>query len=115
MLKEYLNTQMFIAKVVGLSTALGSGLPISKEGPFVHVASLALTFIGKGFRRFRGIYEVSKIFVTFHSQFSTIEGGQRKHISKFRVLKGLLLAMANIYPVRSVNYIALQARLTAVL
>ena len=57
MLKEYLNTQMFIAKVVGLSTALGSGLPISKEGPFVHVASLALTFIGKGFRRFRGIYE----------------------------------------------------------
>ena len=29
-----------IAKMVGLTATLGSGMPLGKEGPFVHIASI---------------------------------------------------------------------------
>ena len=38
-LKEYLTTKTLIAKAVGLTATLGSGMPLGKEGPFVHIAS----------------------------------------------------------------------------
>lgn len=50
-LKEYLTFNTLVAKVVGLSTALGSGLPIGKEGPFVHVASISATCLSRLFSR----------------------------------------------------------------
>jgi chloride channel 2 len=37
-LKEYLSFRTLISKVIGLTLSLGSGMPIGKEGPFVHVA-----------------------------------------------------------------------------
>lgn len=52
-LKEYLTFNTLVAKVVGLSTALGSGLPIGKEGPFVHVASISATCLSRLFSRFQ--------------------------------------------------------------
>uniref|UniRef100_A0A8C6JAF4 Uncharacterized protein n=1 Tax=Melopsittacus undulatus TaxID=13146 RepID=A0A8C6JAF4_MELUD len=39
-LKEYLTFKTFVAKVIGLTCALGSGMPLGKEGPFVHIASM---------------------------------------------------------------------------
>uniref|UniRef100_A0AAQ5X888 Chloride channel protein n=1 Tax=Amphiprion ocellaris TaxID=80972 RepID=A0AAQ5X888_AMPOC len=39
-LKEYLTLKAFVAKVIGLTAALGSGMPVGKEGPFVHIASI---------------------------------------------------------------------------
>lgn len=39
-LKEYLSVRTLISKMVGLTLSLGSGLPMGKEGPFVHVASV---------------------------------------------------------------------------
>ena len=32
-----------IAKMVGLTATLGSGMPLGKEGPFVHIASIVAT------------------------------------------------------------------------
>jgi chloride channel 2 len=38
-LKEYLSLRTLLAKIIGVVFSLGSGLPIGKEGPFVHIAS----------------------------------------------------------------------------
>ena len=101
-LKEYLTLRTLVAKIVGLCTSLGCGLPVGKEvgamnsyrkrrlgsyvellppnvslqlerflrkynltlvgcfqGPFVHVASITATLLGKLVHSFQGIYEVS--------------------------------------------------------
>ena len=36
-----------MAKVVGLTATLGSGMPLGKEGPFVHIASIVATLLTK--------------------------------------------------------------------
>lgn len=56
-LKEYLTLKTFVAKVIGLTCALGSGMPLGKEGPFVHVASLCAALLSKFMSLFGGIYE----------------------------------------------------------
>ncbi|XP_041377923.1 chloride channel protein 2-like [Gigantopelta aegis] len=56
-LKEYLTFKTLIAKIVGLCSSLGSTLPIGKEGPFVHIASIVATLLTKMIGSFRGIYE----------------------------------------------------------
>lgn len=38
--KEYVKWPVLVAKLFGLVLALGSRLPVGKEGPFVHVASI---------------------------------------------------------------------------
>uniref|UniRef100_A0A8C2G6B0 Chloride channel, voltage-sensitive 2b n=1 Tax=Cyprinus carpio TaxID=7962 RepID=A0A8C2G6B0_CYPCA len=60
-LKEYLTLKTFVAKVVGLTCALGSGLPLGKEGPFVHIASLCAALLCKFMSFFGGIYESRNI------------------------------------------------------
>ncbi|XP_054267623.1 chloride channel protein 2-like isoform X2 [Macrosteles quadrilineatus] len=56
-LKEYLTFRTLVAKVIGLTATLGSGLPLGKEGPFVHIASIAATLLSKLVTSFQGIYE----------------------------------------------------------
>ncbi|XP_011641059.1 chloride channel protein 2 isoform X2 [Pogonomyrmex barbatus] len=56
-LKEYLTLRTLIAKVIGLTATLGSGLPLGKEGPFVHIASIVATLLSKLVTSFQGIYE----------------------------------------------------------
>ena len=56
-LTEYLTFRTLISKMVGLCATLGSGIPVGKEGPFVHVASITATLLGKIITTFRGIYE----------------------------------------------------------
>ncbi|XP_044529163.1 chloride channel protein 2 isoform X3 [Gracilinanus agilis] len=56
-LKEYLTLKTFVAKVIGLTCALGSGLPLGKEGPFVHIASMCAALLSKFLSLFGGIYE----------------------------------------------------------
>ena len=34
-------------QVIGLCFAMGGGLPIGKEGPFVHIACIMSTLLGK--------------------------------------------------------------------
>ncbi|XP_055837032.1 chloride channel protein 2-like [Episyrphus balteatus] len=54
-LKEYLTFKTLLVKVIGLTAALGAGIPIGKEGPFVHIASIVATLLSK--LRFHRIYE----------------------------------------------------------
>ncbi|XP_068218996.1 chloride channel protein 2-like isoform X3 [Palaemon carinicauda] len=56
-LKEYLTFKTLIAKIIGLTATLGSGLPLGKEGPFVHIASIVATLLSKAVTSFKGIYE----------------------------------------------------------
>ncbi|XP_030236490.1 chloride channel protein 2b isoform X5 [Gadus morhua] len=56
-LKEYLTFKTFVAKVIGLTCALGSGMPLGKEGPFVHIASLCAALLSRFMSLFGGIYE----------------------------------------------------------
>lgn len=56
-LKEYLTFRTLIAKIIGLTATLGSGLPLGKEGPFVHIASIVATLLSKLVTSFQGIYE----------------------------------------------------------
>ena len=46
-LKEYLSGKTLLAKMVGLTATLGSGMPLGKEGPFVHIASIMATLLSK--------------------------------------------------------------------
>ena len=56
-LKEYLTFKTMVAKVVGLTAALGSNMPVGKEGPLVHIASIMATLMSKLITSFRGISE----------------------------------------------------------
>ncbi|KAM3912940.1 chloride channel protein 1 isoform 2-T2 [Leptodactylus fuscus] len=56
-LKEYLTLKAFIAKVIGLTASLGSGMPLGKEGPFVHIASICAAVLSKFLSAFCGVYE----------------------------------------------------------
>ena len=56
-LKEYLTFRTLIAKAVGLTATLGSGMPLGKEGPLVHIASIVATLMSKLVTSFKGIYE----------------------------------------------------------
>ncbi|XP_008826841.1 chloride channel protein 1 [Nannospalax galili] len=56
-LKEYLTIKAFVAKVVALTAGLGSGIPVGKEGPFVHIASICAAVLSKFMSMFCGVYE----------------------------------------------------------
>ncbi|XP_072383243.1 chloride channel protein 2-like isoform X1 [Diabrotica undecimpunctata] len=56
-LKEYLTFRTLVAKAIGLTATLGSGMPLGKEGPFVHIASITATLLSKLVTGFQGIYE----------------------------------------------------------
>ncbi|KAM5204980.1 chloride channel protein 1 isoform 1-T1 [Hipposideros larvatus] len=56
-LKEYLTLKAFVAKVVALTAGLGSGIPVGKEGPFVHIASICAAVLSKFMSVFSGVYE----------------------------------------------------------
>ncbi|XP_059047249.1 chloride channel protein 2 [Achroia grisella] len=55
-LKEYLTFRALISKIVGLTATLGSGLPLGKEGPSVHIASMVAALLSKLVTTFQGIY-----------------------------------------------------------
>ncbi|EDW81287.2 uncharacterized protein Dwil_GK11108 [Drosophila willistoni] len=57
LIKDFLTFKTLVAKVVGLTAVLGSGMPLGKEGPFVHIASIVAQLLSKMATPFRGIYE----------------------------------------------------------
>uniref|UniRef100_A0A8C7DI06 Chloride voltage-gated channel 1 n=1 Tax=Oncorhynchus kisutch TaxID=8019 RepID=A0A8C7DI06_ONCKI len=58
-LKEYLTLKAFVAKVIGLTAGLGSGMPVGKEGPFVHIASICAAVLSKIMSIFSGVHSDS--------------------------------------------------------
>ena len=55
-LKEFLTGKTLIAKAIGLTCTLGAGMPLGKEGPFVHIASIVATGLSSLVTQFRGSY-----------------------------------------------------------
>ncbi|XP_046850431.1 chloride channel protein 2-like isoform X2 [Xenia sp. Carnegie-2017] len=55
-LKRYLSIPTLISKVIGLTASIGSGIPIGKEGPFVHIACIVARALGKFVTSFKGIF-----------------------------------------------------------
>ena len=55
-LGEYLSPKTMLAKSIGMTATLGAGMPLGKEGPFVHIASIVATLLGKLATTFNGIY-----------------------------------------------------------
>ena len=55
-LPEYLTIKVFLAKVIGLTATLGSGMPLGKLGPFVHICCSIASCMGKMITRFQGMY-----------------------------------------------------------
>ena len=56
-LKEYLTFDTLVAKIVGLTTVLSSGIDsLGKEGPFVHISCIVASLLTKRVKKFQGIY-----------------------------------------------------------
>lgn len=51
-LKDYLTTRTLVSKVFGVAMSLGSGVPIGKMGPFVHIASVVANQLSRIASRF---------------------------------------------------------------
>lgn len=56
-LKEYLTFKTLVAKCFGLTASLGAGMPLGKEGPFVHIASIYSVLLSKLVAGFQSIYK----------------------------------------------------------
>ncbi|KAK6056734.1 hypothetical protein COOONC_05755 [Cooperia oncophora] len=51
-LKDYLTFRTLVSKVFGIAMCIGSGVPIGKMGPFVHIASAAANELSRLASRF---------------------------------------------------------------
>ncbi|XP_018013594.1 chloride channel protein 2 isoform X3 [Hyalella azteca] len=56
-LKEYLTWRTLVAKIVGLSAVIGAGMPLGKEGPVMHMASIVATLLSKLLQIIKGTVE----------------------------------------------------------
>ncbi|KHJ83838.1 chloride transporter, ClC family [Oesophagostomum dentatum] len=56
-LKEYLTVRTLIAKMISLSLSIGSGLPVGKEGPFVHIASVVANQLSRFVHGSKAVFE----------------------------------------------------------
>ncbi|VDD89570.1 unnamed protein product [Enterobius vermicularis] len=52
-LKEYLSFRTLTAKLFSLALAIGGGLPVGKEGPFVHIGSMVASLVSRLIRHFK--------------------------------------------------------------
>uniref|UniRef100_A0A7E4UQV7 Chloride channel protein n=1 Tax=Panagrellus redivivus TaxID=6233 RepID=A0A7E4UQV7_PANRE len=54
MLSNYFTLRTLFAKVTGLVLTLGSGLPIGKEGPFIHIGAIVAMALSRAAEKLRG-------------------------------------------------------------
>ncbi|KAJ3651130.1 hypothetical protein Zmor_017187 [Zophobas morio] len=54
--KDFLTFRVLVAKVVGITSTLGSSMPLGKEGPLMHISCCCAHLLGK-MVSFRGIYQ----------------------------------------------------------
>ena len=53
----------FITKAIGLMCVLGAGMPLGKEGPFVHIASIVATGLSNLITSFKGAKIVTDVWI----------------------------------------------------
>lgn len=56
-MKEFLTFRCLIAKWVGITSTLGSGMPLGKEGPLIHMSCILVTKMAKMIRSFQHLAE----------------------------------------------------------
>lgn len=56
-LKEYLTFTTLVSKIFGLTATLGAGMPLGKEGPFIHISSMYSVLLSRIVAQFQGIYK----------------------------------------------------------
>ncbi|EYC27001.1 hypothetical protein Y032_0009g467 [Ancylostoma ceylanicum] len=56
-LKEYLTVRTLISKMIALSLSIGGGLPVGREGPFVHIASVVANQLSRFVHGSKGVFE----------------------------------------------------------
>ncbi|RZC39085.1 chloride channel protein 2, partial [Asbolus verrucosus] len=54
--EDFLTFRVLVAKVVGLTSTLGSGMPLGKEGPLMHISCCCAHLLGK-LASFQAIYQ----------------------------------------------------------
>lgn len=59
-LKGYLSFRTLVAKVVGVIATLGSGMPLGKEGPFVHIGAIVAQLLNNVFNAFKMTYDKAR-------------------------------------------------------
>jgi chloride channel 7 len=47
-LNQFVNVRIVVAKILGVSFAIGAGLPIGKKGPLIQIGSIIATIISQG-------------------------------------------------------------------
>lgn len=67
-LQNYLTIKTMVAKVIGLILVLGSGLPVGKEGPFVHIGAIVGVSLTKITQKLQG------------NKFTSIESREFQHL-----------------------------------
>nr|CAI5838830.1 unnamed protein product [Callosobruchus analis] len=55
-MKEVLTFRVLLVKWFGLAATLGSGVPLGKEGPLIHMSSIIVTKLSKAISSFNKIY-----------------------------------------------------------
>ncbi|XP_039645954.1 chloride channel protein 2-like isoform X2 [Perca fluviatilis] len=74
-MKEYLTLKAFVAKIIGLTAALGSGMPLGKEGPFVHLGGLCAAVLMRFMSLFGEIYENESRYIEMLAAASAVGVG----------------------------------------
>ncbi|KAG4075781.1 hypothetical protein HA402_003607 [Bradysia odoriphaga] len=59
-IENHLTFKTLVAKLVGLTATLGSGLPLGKEAPFVHISCIVARLLSKMMSFLRGTQPVSE-------------------------------------------------------
>nr|CAH7729647.1 unnamed protein product [Callosobruchus chinensis] len=55
-MKEVLTFRVLLVKWLGIAATLGSGVPLGKEGPLIHMSSIIVTKLSKAISSFNKIY-----------------------------------------------------------
>jgi chloride channel 2 len=59
-LSNFFSLRTLLAKIVGLILTLGSGIPIGKEGPFIHMGAIVAMALSKAVPKIRGASIISR-------------------------------------------------------
>eukprot|EP00045_Choanoeca_perplexa_P017447 m.253614 g.253614 ORF g.253614 m.253614 type:complete len:1612 (+) comp17541_c0_seq3:233-5068(+) len=70
--KDYFSARTLIAKVVGLTLAIGSGLFVGKEGPFVHISAVIASLMTKHIPAFQGLRESVPLMQQLYSSAAAV-------------------------------------------
>lgn len=55
-MKEFLTYKILITKWLGITATIGSGMPLGKEGPLIHMSSIIVTKMSNALSTFNQVF-----------------------------------------------------------